>query len=71
MQNIKPAPSKQQEPASDMSDHQINFLGWGLFLVSAVGFCIASIGHFWAMFGSVFFLVACLVFMIPYFRSPS
>lgn len=53
-----------------MTDHQINFLGWILFLVSAVGFCIASIGHFWAMFGSLFFLVACLVFMIPFFRSP-
>ena len=53
-----------------MSDHQINFLGWILFVISAIGFCIASIGHFWAMFGSVFFLVACLVFMIPFFRDP-
>ncbi len=52
-----------------MSNHQINFIGWILFVISAVGFCIASIGNFWGMFGSVFFLIACLVFMIPFFRS--
>jgi hypothetical protein len=51
-----------------MSNHQINFLGWILFVVSAIGFCIASIGSFWGMFGSVFFLIACLVFMIPFIR---
>ncbi|MEI4262031.1 cytochrome oxidase subunit III [Roseovarius sp. D0-M9] len=51
-----------------MTDHQINFLGWVLFVISSIGFCIASIGHFWAMFGSAFFLVACLVFMLPFFR---
>ena len=52
-----------------MTNHQINFFGWILFVVSAIGFCIASIGNFWAMFGSVFFLLACLVFMIPFFRK--
>ncbi|MEP1962127.1 cytochrome oxidase subunit III [Tateyamaria sp.] len=52
-----------------MSNHQITFIGWILFVISALGFCIASIGSFWAMFGSVFFLVACLVFMIPFFRN--
>ena len=51
-----------------MTDHKINFLGWILFLISAIGFCIASIGSFWGMFGSLFFLIACLVFMIPFFR---
>ena len=38
-----------------MTDHYINLLGWVLFLISAIGFCIASVGSFWAMFGSVFF----------------
>jgi hypothetical protein len=52
-----------------VSNHQINFVGWILFVISAAGFCIASIGSFWAMFGSVFFLIACLVFIIPFFRS--
>jgi len=52
-----------------MTNHQINFLGWVLFIISAIGFCIASIGHFWAMFGSVFFLVACHVFVIPFFQK--
>lgn len=51
-----------------MTNHQINFIGWLLFVISAIGFCIASIGNFWGMFGSVFFLLACLVFMVPFFR---
>ena len=51
-----------------MSDHSINLLGWILFVISACGFIIASWGNFWAMFGSVFFLIACLVFLIPFFR---
>ena len=51
-----------------MTNTHINLVGWALFIVSAIGFCIASIGNFWAMFGSVFFLLACLVFLIPFFR---
>tara|TARA_B100000965_G_C19149571_1_gene565380 strand:+ start:250 stop:435 length:186 start_codon:yes stop_codon:yes gene_type:complete len=54
-----------------MTDDQINLLGWVLFLISATGFLIASIGSFWGMFGSVFFLIACLVFMIPFLRKSS
>jgi len=52
-----------------MRNHQINFIGWILFVISEIGFCIASVGNFWAMFGSVFFLLACLVFMVPFFRG--
>jgi len=26
-------------------------------------------GNFWAMFGSLFFLIACFVFLIPYFKK--
>ena len=51
-----------------ITNRQIDFLGWVLFILSAFGFIIASIGSFWAMFGSVFFLLACLVFIIPFFR---
>jgi hypothetical protein len=52
-----------------MKNRHINLVGWIFFVISALGFCIASIGNFWAMFGSVFFLVACLVFLIPFFRE--
>ena len=52
-----------------MSNKKINFLGWILFIVSAIGFTISSIGSFWAMFGSLFFLFACFVFLIPFFRK--
>ena len=38
-----------------MTNEQINFIGWILFTVSAVCFCIASIGSFWSMSGSLFF----------------
>ena len=51
-----------------MANRYINLLGWVLFLISAIGFCIASVSSFWAMFGSGFFLIACLVFMIPFFQ---
>lgn len=52
-----------------MSNRDLNLLGWILFIVSALGFLIASWGDFWATFGSAFFLIACLVFLIPYFRN--
>ena len=45
-----------------MSNNHINLIGWILFIVSATGFIISSIGSFWAMFGSIFFLLACFVF---------
>ena len=51
-----------------MSNKQINFIGWILFILSEVEFVSASIGSFWSMVGSILFLVACLVFLIPFFR---
>ncbi len=52
-----------------VSNRQIDFLGWVLFILSAASFIVASIGNFWATAGSMFFLVACLVFIIPFFRK--
>jgi hypothetical protein len=52
-----------------MNNNKINILGWILFIVSAICFMISSIGNFWGMFGSVFFLMACMVFLIPFFRK--
>ena len=49
-----------------MNKVKINPLGWVLFLVSAMGFIKASVESFWAMFGSVFFLIGCIVFLIPF-----
>ena len=40
-----------------MKNKNINLLGWFLFIISAIGFTISSIGSFWAMFGSLFFLI--------------
>ena len=52
-----------------MNNKKINFTGWTLFIISALGFIMSSIGNFWAMFGSVFFLVACIIFLIPFFKK--
>ena len=52
-----------------MKNTHINLLGWVLFIISAIGFTIASVGSFWPMFGSIFFLLACLVFLIPFFKK--
>jgi hypothetical protein len=52
-----------------MKNRSFNLLGWALFIVSAMGFCIASIGSFWSMFGSTFFLVERLVLFTPMFEK--
>ena len=52
-----------------MKNRRIELIGWILFVVSALGFCIASIGSFWSMFGSSFFLLACIIFLIPFFKK--
>ena len=52
-----------------MNNNNINLLGWILFIVSSIGFMISSVGNFWAMFGSFFFFIACIIFLIPFFRK--
>ncbi len=43
--------------------------GWGLFIVSALFFCWASVRARDAVsfLGGFFFLVACIVFLMPFF----
>jgi hypothetical protein len=55
-----------------LNNHTINLVGWILFLVSAIGFVISALrsGDLAALLGAVFFLVACLVFLVPFFRKP-
>ena len=52
-----------------MTNHQINFIGWILFGVSALGLITASVGRFWAKTCSVCVLRACLVLMIAVVRD--
>ena len=44
-----------------------NFAGWVLFLVSAALFIVAGVrsGDSLALFGGLFFFIACVVFMVP------
>ncbi len=49
-------------------EHRINLAGWVLFVVSALFFIAASVraGDTLGILGSLFFLVACFVFLLPY-----
>ena len=53
-----------------MRNHKINLIGWILFVFSALAFITSSLksGDTVGLVGAVLFLVACLVFLIPYFR---
>ena len=54
-----------------MSNKTIEIIGWVLFLASSVGFLVSSIrsGDTPSLIDGVFFFVACIVFLIPYFRK--
>ena len=52
-----------------MNNKHLNIIGWLLFVVSSLCFMASSIGNFWAMAGSVLFFVACLVFLLTFFRK--
>jgi hypothetical protein len=45
-------------------------LGWALFIISAVGFIISSLrsGDIFGLIGGIFFLLACLAFLVPLVR---
>ncbi|MEO0637096.1 MAG: cytochrome oxidase subunit III [Pseudomonadota bacterium] len=58
------------ETADHMPTHRtLNLIGWLLFIGSAIGFLVVSWGDFWGMVGSLLFLLACLVFLIPFFTT--
>ncbi len=50
-------------------DKRHDFLGWMLFVVSAAFFMASSIraGDVVGLLGGVFFLLACVAFLAPYF----
>ena len=52
-----------------MNTKIINIAGWVLFLISAIGFIMSSLGNFWAMFGSVFFLLVVLYFLFHFLKN--
>ena len=51
---------------------RFNVCGWLLFVVSALGYCWASLsaGDYLSFAASLFFLIACLVFLVPMFTNP-
>jgi len=54
---------------TDKTGHRFVLCGWGLFMVSALFFIWAALraGDTLALMGAIFFLVACIAFMIPLF----
>ncbi len=51
----------------------INLIGWLIFVISALAFITSSLrsGDTAGLIGGALFLVACLIFLIPYFRRDS
>ena len=58
-------PKSVPEEASNLN---MTFVDATCPLVSK-GFIISSVGSFWAMFGSLFFFIACIIFLIPFFKK--
>ncbi len=56
---------------SNEQERKFNLWGWWLFIVSALFFIAASLraGDWVGLLGGLFFLIACIVFLIPYRRS--
>ena len=50
------------------TEAKLNFVGWLLFVISALWFIAASVraGDLVSLLGGVFFLLGCIVFLIPY-----
>lgn len=59
---------QQQQQPRFSRDEVYQLTGWTLFIVCALLYCASTLetGPWWTGFvGSVVFLVACIVFMIP------
>jgi hypothetical protein len=50
-------------------ERRAQLLGWFLFIISACGFIASSLrtGDMPGLIGGIFFLLACFVFLIPFF----
>ena len=50
------------------TESKLNLVGWMLFVISALWFIAASVraGDTVSLLGGVFFLLGCIVFLIPY-----
>jgi len=64
-------PERQGIPGRSMQGWIL--AGWGLFIVSALFFIASSwlAGDTLALFGGIFFLAACLVFLVPVIANRS
>jgi F0F1-type ATP synthase assembly protein I len=55
------------------TEKRLQLSGWVLFIISALFFTISTIqsGDVMGILGSLFFLVACFVFVIPLLNPPA
>lgn len=55
-----------------MKDRTVQFWGWVLFIASSLFFMASSIknGDGLSFAGGLLFFIACIVFLIPFFRKP-
>lgn len=73
VKNRNEPPKMPQDPSNkttprDRTKYVIELVGWVIFVLSALCFVMASIGDPWSMAGSLLFLLACIVFLIPVLR---
>ncbi len=47
----------------------IHIAGWVVFILSALGFIASSLrsGDIYGLIGSILFLIACIIFLVPFF----
>jgi glucan phosphoethanolaminetransferase (alkaline phosphatase superfamily) len=52
-------------------DHKFQLIGWSLFIICAVFYLLASFNNqdILTFVGSLLFLIACIIFLIPLFKS--
>ncbi|WP_080809824.1 hypothetical protein [Desulfamplus magnetovallimortis] len=69
MKNLKRDFTKSSAEIKKM-DKTIQLWGWSLFILSSLFFIASSIksGDILSLGGGVLFFVACIVFLIPFFR---
>ena len=50
---------------------RLQLCGWALFVISACFFIVASLrdGDLIGLLGGIFFLLACLVFLVPFIST--
>jgi predicted membrane channel-forming protein YqfA (hemolysin III family) len=61
----------RKKESQNRAEKNYHILGWALFIVCAAFFIVSSLLNkdIWTFAGSIVFLAACIVFLIPLLKS--